>query len=354
MYLFGYGWEVMRMKFPVSSNIFHKYNKKRKTWISKLFQSVIFFCIFIFFAGVLYQFIATESDRNQFKMKGKYVNVGSYRLMVNTGGSGKYTVVFESDIGTPIQQWNDVREGLSKDYNLFSYDRNGYGWSDSSGEAADISKAVKDLKNALSKSGFSSPYILVGNGYGGLLMTEFAAKHPNEVAGVVLIDSIMEDEIKSKEFQSQLKKDMTKYGSYKFFSYMGGMRLAYQFNILKNNEQFLKNFSDSDKGLFKSQRIMSKYYSAYYNELKILKNYDGNIQKNGALKDTFVEVLTPANKFGDAEKDKQYVEKQKKLVSMTGKGEQMLVEKSSGYIQVDRPDAVMNAIDRIVKKVGKQ
>ncbi|MDP4089391.1 MAG: alpha/beta hydrolase [Bacillota bacterium] len=341
------------MKYSITSSIFHKYNKKKKTWIFKLFQFVIFFLIFIFFAGVLYQFIASEMDKSQFKMKGKLFSVGSYRLMANTSGSGKYTVVFESDIGSPIQQWNSVRESLGKDYKLFSYERSGYGWSDSSGEAANIERSVSDLKKVLSRSGCNSPYILVGHGYGGLIMTQFAEKYPEEVAGVVLIDSLMEQDIESREFQANLKSDIRKYSADRFFANMGGVRLAYSLNILKSEEPYLKNLTDEEKALFQSQRVTPKYYAAMSSELKVLRDYKGEIQKAGALKDTFLEVLTPSSKFGDDERDKAYDEVQKKLAAMSSGGDQMLVERTGSYIQIDRPDAVVNAVERIVKKAGK-
>lgn len=341
------------MKFSLSSNVFHKYTKKKRTWIFNVIQFILFFLIFIFFAGVLYQFIASEMDKNQFKMKGKFVSVGSYRLMVNTSGNGKYTVVFEGDMGTPIQQWNGVREQLGKDYKLFSYERSGYGWSDSSGETIDLSRSVIDLKNALSRSGCTSPYILVGHGYGGLIMTEFAKKYPNEVTGVVLVDSLMEENIKSKEFQNQLKIDMGKISTSRILSYAGGIRLAYSLDILKNDEPFLKNFTASERALFQSQRVTPKYYAAYYNELKVLKGYNESQQQQGALKNIFVEILTPASKYNDEKRDKEYGDQQKKLAALSSKGEQMLVERTNTYIQVDRPDAIINAIDRIVKKAGK-
>lgn len=341
------------MKLVFSTNIFHRYTEQKKRLGLKILETSIFFIIFLFFCGVLYQFIATELDKNRFKMKGKLYSVGSYRLMANTSGSGKYSIVFESDIGTPIQQWNAVKEELAKDYRVFSYERDGYGWSDSSGEDVNIPGAVKDLRTALTRAGVSSPYILVGHGYGGLIITEFARKYPQEVAGIVLVDSLVEENVKSEEFQMELLKEISKKGISRFFSYAGGIRLAHELNLLKDNEEFLKNLTESEIELFHSQKVTSKYYAAYYKELKELSGYDYNIQEEGILKDKFVEILTPAHKFADDEKDDAYVQQQKSLERISSKAEQTLVERSGSYIHIDRPDAIVNAVNRIVKKAGK-
>lgn len=341
------------MRLGFSTNVFHKYTEQKKRLGLKIVEFTAFFMIFIFILGGVYQFIATEMDKAQFKIKGKMVSVGSYRLMVNTSGSGKYSIVFESDIGTPIQQWNPVKEELSKDYRVFSYERSGYGWSDASGEKIDISRSVNDLKKALSRAGIPSPYILVGHGYGGLVMTEFARKYPDEVAGIVLVDSLIEEDIRTSDFQKELKGKLTKAGISRFFSYAGGIRIAEKLNLLKNNEDYLKSMAETEQKLFQSQRVAPKYYATYYKELKVLKDYKENIQQEGILKDKFLEILTPAHKFTNDEKDSVYVEQQKQLEKLSNNAEQMVVERCRSYIHIDRPDAIINAVNKIVKKAGK-
>ena len=342
------------MRFAFSTNIFHKYTQQKKRLGLKIIEFIAFFLIFIFFSGVLYQFIATEMDKNQFKMKGRMVSVGSYRLMVNTSGTGKYSVVMESGIGTPIQQWNTVREELSKDYRVFTYERNGYGWSDSSGEKVDISRSVSDLKKALSRAGIPSPYILVGHGYGGIIMTQYAVKYPQEVVGVVLIDSLLEDNLKTKDYQTYVKKEMAKAKAGRFIAYAGGIRLADKLDMLGKEEDYLANLTESDKKLFLSQRVTPKHYTAVLNDLKVLTDYQGNVQQEGVLKNKFVEILTPAHKYKEDEKDKAYVEQQKQLLSLSEHSNQMVLERCGSYIHIDRPDAIVNAVGRIAKKANKR
>jgi hypothetical protein len=65
-------------------------------------------------------------------------------------------------------------------------------------------------------------------------------------------------------------------------------------------------------------------------------------------------VLANANRYGEEQKDKLYQEQQKKLQNLSTKSEFMVVERSGAYIQIDRPDSIVNNIDKIVKKAGKR
>ncbi|HCW04279.1 MAG TPA: hypothetical protein DGK91_06975 [Clostridium sp.] len=72
------------------------------------------------------------------------------------------------------------------------------------------------------------------------------------------------------------------------------------------------------------------------------------------MQDIFLQILTPANKYGDEEMDKQYIKKQRNLEKLSSESEHILVEDTSSYIQVDRPDAVIKAINKIIKESNKK
>ena len=53
---------------------------------------------------------------------------------------------------------------------------------------------VNDLELLLGKAGLPAPYILVGHSFGGLLMRLFANRHAGEVVGLVLVDSMSDQQ----------------------------------------------------------------------------------------------------------------------------------------------------------------
>jgi pimeloyl-ACP methyl ester carboxylesterase len=72
---------------------------------------------------------------------------------------------------------------------VVAFDRAGMGFSDPGPLPLDASAVVADLRAALKAAGMAPPYVLVGHSWGGVEMTLYALKHPEEVAGLILVDS---------------------------------------------------------------------------------------------------------------------------------------------------------------------
>ena len=53
----------------------------------------------------------------------------------------------------------------------------------------DAKQISGELHTLLSKAGIEGPYVLVGHSFGGMYMQTYAARYPEEVAGVALVDS---------------------------------------------------------------------------------------------------------------------------------------------------------------------
>lgn len=72
---------------------------------------------------------------------------------------------------------------------MCAYDRAGHGWSDPVGHAQDGGEIAGDLHELLNQGGVPGPYVLAGHSFGGLYVLAYAARYPEEVAGMVLIDT---------------------------------------------------------------------------------------------------------------------------------------------------------------------
>lgn len=110
-------------------------------------------------------------------------------LAYATGGSGDTTIVFESGWADPMAAWAPVGDDAAELGKVFAYDRPGTGHSTLTTEPRDGAQIVEDLRTALDVTGHEPPYVLVGHSLGGLYMELFARTHPDEVAGLVLVDS---------------------------------------------------------------------------------------------------------------------------------------------------------------------
>jgi pimeloyl-ACP methyl ester carboxylesterase len=104
-------------------------------------------------------------------------------------GQGTPIVVFENGLGAKLYGWSKVYPDISQNATAFAYNRPGYGDSELTRTPRDGEHVVEELRTLLQTKGLKPPYVLVGHSLGGLYMQYFARRYPQEVAGVVLVDS---------------------------------------------------------------------------------------------------------------------------------------------------------------------
>ena len=82
-----------------------------------------------------------------------------------------------------------IEPAVAADTRVCVYDRAGRGWSEPADAPQDATRIATDLHTLLQRGGIAGPYVLAGHSFGGLYVQTFAALYPDEVAGMVLIDS---------------------------------------------------------------------------------------------------------------------------------------------------------------------
>jgi pimeloyl-ACP methyl ester carboxylesterase len=110
------------------------------------------------------------------------------RIEFVSQGQGSPTVVFESGMGDGLATWSKVLPEVEKHSRVFAYSRPGYGRSESSQSPRDPFTVARELRVLLRQQNLTPPYVLVGHSLGGLYMQSFAALYPDEVTGLVLVD----------------------------------------------------------------------------------------------------------------------------------------------------------------------
>ena len=113
--------------------------------------------------------------------------------------ASKEVIVFEGGSRNTIDKWGTVPEQLSRDATVFAYNRPGYGNSEVAATPRDGRTIVEELRATLRQKGLRPPYVLVGHSLGGLYMQLFARAYPQEVKGLVLVDSLYPRMVKRVE-----------------------------------------------------------------------------------------------------------------------------------------------------------
>jgi pimeloyl-ACP methyl ester carboxylesterase len=126
---------------------------------------------------------------------GDLIDVGGYRLWLHQEGQGQPTVILESGWGETSTVWSAVQPAVAQWTHVCSYDRAGLGRSDPTRAPRHSRQLVTDLHTLLDVAGIRPPLILVGHSFGGLNCQLYAKLYPDEVAGLVLVESSHPDQI---------------------------------------------------------------------------------------------------------------------------------------------------------------
>jgi pimeloyl-ACP methyl ester carboxylesterase len=121
----------------------------------------------------------------------KMVDIGTHKLRVVLADiPSDYTIILEAGGGMYSDAYKGIQDTLVRltGMRVMSYDRSGFGGSELGPDDFSAIDEVDVLKKCLEVLGFKSNYILVGHSYGGFLVQLFAARYPELVSGLVLID----------------------------------------------------------------------------------------------------------------------------------------------------------------------
>jgi pimeloyl-ACP methyl ester carboxylesterase len=147
-------------------------------------------------AGIVYEQLGRRRDRARFPQIGRSVDIGGRTLNIFCSGTGAPPVIFESGGPGPGLEWEAFQPEAAKFTQACWYDRAGEGWSDPGPFPRTSNAIAKDLHELLKRAGVEAPYVFAGASIGGLNSRVYGGLYPNEVAGMILIDSAHEDELR--------------------------------------------------------------------------------------------------------------------------------------------------------------
>jgi pimeloyl-ACP methyl ester carboxylesterase len=140
--------------------------------------------------GGCYETIQEQVDRRATTMPGHRIDIGARRLYVHCTGSGSPTVVLVSGLAEASTYWGGwIAPAVAQNTTVCAYDRAGQGWSDPPVSPQDGAAVAADLHALLDRAQITGPYVLVGHSTGGAYARIFAARYPDQVAGMVMLDS---------------------------------------------------------------------------------------------------------------------------------------------------------------------
>lgn len=123
---------------------------------------------------------------------GRVIDAGGQRQWISCTGSGAPTVVISSGLRADHTMWRKVIGPIAGRTRVCITDRPGLGSSPARRGARTVDAGIhaEELRAVLDAAGEQGPFLLVGHSYAGLIVRAFAAAHPDEVAGILLLDAV--------------------------------------------------------------------------------------------------------------------------------------------------------------------
>lgn len=122
------------------------------------------------------------------------VDAGGRSLAAFVEGQGDPLVLLEVGLGAESASWARVGEGVARFTKVCWYDRAGRGASDPAPKPRGPEDLVEDVCHIVRHLSPSRPVVLIGQSLGGLIGRLYAHRHRHQVAALVLVDSLHEDQ----------------------------------------------------------------------------------------------------------------------------------------------------------------
>ena len=157
-----------------------------KKWCIGLLSFILLFLVGTF----IFHRISLEKEQASLTPMGKTVLVNGHKINVYVEGDGPETIVVLSGAGiaSPILDFKEVSESLSKRYKVVIVERAGYGYSDDSNNSRDVIDVLSETRQALSQANVKGPFIILSHSMASLESLAWQEKYPDEVKTLVGLD----------------------------------------------------------------------------------------------------------------------------------------------------------------------
>lgn len=298
--------------------------------------------------------IAEDQRLLPYAEPGELVDVGGRRMNLRCTGDGGPTVVLMAGLSSWSFIWYKTQPVIAQKTRVCAFDRAGYGFSDPAPKPQIISDVVDDLHAALKAASIPEPYVLVGHSLGGVEARLYAQRWPKEVSGMILVDTSPAGEGLIDQDQPGFEEAQKRetYASNKLHC-----ALLAAHGPLDPSDPEYEHCAigpvpiDTPAAL---RKVWPTFFTAYYaaDQVSLMSSlythrYDGvDHLRLGA---TPLVVLSIEKPWGTLTNyNKVWNALHADLAHLSSRGVHRIVEGSGHEIQIDRPQAVIDAVNEVL------
>jgi pimeloyl-ACP methyl ester carboxylesterase len=322
--------------------------KRLVTIILRWVGGILLVGLFLVLGLIAYLLVKESVTRNKYRAEypppGQMVNLGTHNIHLDCVGTGSPTVVFESDLDQyGSLSWNSVQGELGKYTRTCSYDRAGILWSEPGPLPRDGETIASELVAVLDAAGEDGPYVLVGHAFGGAYVRIFAGQNPDDVCGMVLIESS----------HPEMLTRFSEYGVVPEIPDRNIRPLILFLSHLGSPGRYKGNVYDLPPEIYDPvQAFLPESSMAWFDEKVESPNtlaQAGHYEYLGDWPLIVLSTTNPSPSLGDLGQklDDEWLELQRELLSLSTNSEIRIYE-GGHYPQIQDPEVVIEAIQDVL------
>jgi len=303
-------------------------------------------------AGFLYQLIA--GTLNKIDPPGTIIDVSGRDMhFLCLGEAAGPTIVLEAGGSNSSTTSRKIQAEMAKFARVCAYDRAGFGFSDPVNRSRTFDEMTEDLENLLTNAEIAPPYILVGESMGGLMVRNYCRHHPENIAGVLLLDSAEEQH--TFERLEKLKGMQSTAAATSWLARFGIVRLL--LNLDPEKAGIPAAISAQRRSEIVTEYSRPEFFKSAVHELGAYFSTPQNMRADGgfgSLGSTPLIVVTHGKplKGSQAFLETGWSEAQKRLAALSTSSELLVAEHSGHAISLDQPRLVVDQVRRLVEELA--
>lgn len=298
-------------------------------------------------AGASYEAIAAGGDAKAYPPPGRLVDVGGYRLHIQCVGTGSPAVVLDAGLGSMSHAWNLVQTEMGQTTQVCAYDRAGMGWSDPGPQPRTPGHIARELHTLLTNAGIPGPYVMVGHSAAGKNVRMFALQYPDQVAGMVLVDTRSEVADSPVAPGASAAQDLGQVTGSEWSLY-GALRRVGLVRLIGASQSGSSALSHQTRTEIALLSTGQRALDASAAESLAMTADNAQLQAAPSLGNLPLIVLAADESM---EMIPRWPEAQHQQAALSTNGRLIVVEKSGHPIQVDHPAVVIDAVQQVVAQV---
>ena len=155
---------------------------------ARIIATAILICLLIGASGFAYNSLSIRHYRQNAGVPGRLYDISGYSMHLYCTGEGSPTIVLSSGLGDDFTGWAKIQPALSRKTRVCSYDRAGFGWSESRPGVQDADAITSQLHQLIDAAAVQRPFVLVGHSISGIYLRSYAMHFPDDLAGLVFVD----------------------------------------------------------------------------------------------------------------------------------------------------------------------